>query len=324
MFNFQQLREAEEKRQKAIPSQMFFNRFFAIDFHLQANVDRHRCKKNVYYNSLKMRNNAFNLDECRKLLWNSWSTEYAFLLTGTVDSDEYYKFALHWNFPQAYYSVYLNMTAFHQTQGVANDQHEKSIKLFGNSIKDGHYPEALSFYAKGSFKATIYNGMPEFQNISRDFSGLAKIRTIQEAQMQIAKFLKSTREKNAEHKREKLEQNKDKKFLTKSGLFKKNFLAADWNMIYSTIPETTLLNLMYRLRIKANYHDVEAFINADIDFKVFHECLGRIINYLNFVHEAYLVKVIGSGEYEKILNGFPNHMNENTALARYNTYIKNI
>lgn len=324
MFSFKDSLKAEEKRKKAIPSQMFFNHFHAIDFHLQSNTERYKCKKTNYYNSLRMRNDAFNLDECRKLLWNSWSTEYAFLLTGAVDSDEYYKFALHWNFPQAYYSVYLNMTAFHQTQGVANEQHEKSIKIFGNSIKDDHYPEALSFYAKGLSKATTYSGLADFQNIPSEFTGLRKIKTIQEAQIQIAKFLKSTREKNAEHKREKLEQNKDKKFLNKAGVFKKKFFADDWNMIYTTIPETTLLNLMYRLRIKANYHDVEAFINADIDFKVFHECLGRIIDYLNFVHEAYLVKIIGADEYEKILNGFPNHMNESTALERYNAYIKNI
>lgn len=324
MFNFNQLREAEEKRKKAIPSQMFFNHFFAIDYHLQANTEKYRCKNVAYYNSLRLRNSDFSLDDCRKLLWNSWSTEYAFLLTGSVDSDEYYKFALHWNFPQAYYSVYLNMTAFHQTQGIANDQHEKSIKIFGNSIKDGHYPSAISFFAKGLHKQFEFHGLPDFQNITSDFNGLAKIRTPQDSQIQIAKFLKSTREKNADHKREKLEQSKDRRFFNANGNFRKSFTSYYWNLIYSTIPETTILNLMYRLRIKANYHDVESFINADIDFKVFHECLGRIIDYLNFVHESYLVKVIGATEYETILNGFPNHMNEDTALKRYNSHIKSI
>jgi hypothetical protein len=94
------------------------------------------------------------------------------------------------------------------------------------------------------------------------------------------------------------------------------------NHIYKTIPETTILNLLYRLRIKANYHDVETFINAEIDFKTFHESLGGIIDYLNFTHEAYIVKVIGSKAYEEILNGFPNNMNTETALKRYNERIK--
>ena len=79
---------------------------------------------------------------------------------------------------------------------------------------------------------------------------------------------------------------------------------------------------MYRLRIKANYHDVETFIHADIDFKTFHESLGGIIDYLNFVHEAYIVKVIGNKDYEQILSKFPNHLNKTTAVKRYSEYIK--
>jgi hypothetical protein len=79
---------------------------------------------------------------------------------------------------------------------------------------------------------------------------------------------------------------------------------------------------LYRLRIKVNYHDVETFIHADINFKIFHESLGGIIDYINFVHEAYIVKVIGNKEYENILNKFPNKLNRETALKRYNDFIK--
>lgn len=39
-----------------------------------------------------------------------------------------------------------------------------------------------------------------------------------------------------------------------------------------------------------------------------------IIDYLNFVHESYIVKVIGKEEYEKILFKFPNHLNKTTAV----------
>lgn len=76
------------------------------------------------------------------------------------------------------------------------------------------------------------------------------------------------------------------------------------------------------MRIKANYRDIESFINADIDFKSFHTSLGELIYYLNFVHEAYIVKAIGIKEYEKILNGFPNHLNKDTAIKRFEENIK--
>lgn len=324
MALFSSLKDAQEKRKKAIPSQVFFNHFFAISYHIQCNTDRFNLKKIPFFNNLKLRNENFDLDNIRKLLWNSWSTEYAFTLTNLANNDEFYKFALHWNFPQAYYSIYLSLTAFQETQGVANEQHEKSIKIFGNSIKDEHYPEAISFFSRGLHENYEYLGIETFEGFPRDFCGLSRIQSLDEAQLQIALFLKSTRKKIAESKREKLKINNDKKFLNGKGEFRKSFSHYHWNLIYRTIPETTILNIMYRLRIKANYHDVETFINADIDFKSFHESLSNIIDYLNFVHESYICKVIGKTEYEKILHNFPGHLNGETAHKRYEQFEKMI
>jgi len=314
--------ERREMAKKAIPSKVFFNHFFAVNYNIQSDVDKYKLKKIPYFNSLKLQNPKFKSETVRKLLWNSWSTEYAYNLGTQVNNDDYYKFALHWNFPQAYYSVYLAMTAFHETQGIANDQHEKSIKLFGNSIKDNHYPNAISFHSSGLYEDFKYKNLETFKRFPKDYSGLTRIESLDEAQTQIASFLKSTRVKNAEHKREKLAEAKDKKFLNGKGEFRKKFSKEHWDMIYQTIPVTTILNLMYRLRIKANYHDVETFIHADIDFRTFHECLGGIIDYLNFVHESYIVKVIGNKEYEQILLKFPNHLNKTTSVRRYNEQIK--
>lgn len=314
-------KEEEEKRKKAIPSKVFFNHFYAISHHIESIGNRYELNKIPYFNELRCKNSNFNLEKCRKLLWNAWSTEYAYSLVTQINNEDYYKFALHWNFPQAYYSVYLVMTAFHETQGTANEQHEKSIKLFGNSVKDNHYPIALSFFAQGMHGDFKYAGLNKFMGFPKDFNGLARISSLEEAQAQIASFLKSTRKKNAEHKREKLKIAKDKRFLNRKGEFRKSFKKNHWDIIYQTIPETTVLNMMYRLRIKANYHDVETFINADIDFRQFHGCLGSIINYLNFVHEAYIVKVIGKKNYENMLNGFPNHLNKETAVKRYSDLI---
>lgn len=318
------LERLEEKRQKAIPSKVFFNHFYAVNLHFQSNIDKYNLNKIPFFNSLTLKNPTLDIDVIRKLLWNSWSTEYAFQLGNQIDNDEYYKFSLHWNFPQAYYSVYLTMTAFHETQGVANEQHEKSIKIFGNSIKDNHYPKALSFYVSGLHNEFRYYGIDGFEHFPKDFNGLARVCSTDDAKNQIASFLKSTRKKIAENKREKLKSTRDIKFLNKKGLFTQKFSAEHWNHIYKTIPETTILNLLYRLRIKANYHDVESFINADIDFKTFHESLGGIIDYLNFIHEAYIVKVIGIRAYEEILNKFPHKMNTETALKRYNERIKSL
>lgn len=327
MISFEDIiAQIEEKDRKAIPSKVFFNHFFALNYFLEASANKYNLKLLDYYNNLKIKNNKFDTETCRKLLWNSWSTEYAFNLTSSVENDDYYRFALHWHFPQAYYSVYLAMTAFHETQGVANDQHEKSIKIFGNSVKDNHYPDAISFYANGLYKDFKFYGLDSFNGFDKNFNSLQKVDCLEDAQNQIASFLKSTRKQNAENKRKRSESShaKDPRFQTAKGELSKTFKKKHWDIIYQSIPETTLLNILYRLRIKANYHDIETFINADINFKQFHNCLGNIVSYLNFVHESYLHKCIGDEKYKKILYDFNGHILEDRAKYRYEKYISKL
>ncbi len=308
------LKNIDEDFQKSIPSKVFYNHFDAVAKHINS-AEILKLKKVKYFNELKLQNKDFEISGCKKLLWNSWSTEYSFGLAKTIDSTEYYKYSLHWNFPQAYYSIYLNMTAFHETQGKATDAHEKSIKIFGNSVKDGHYPKCISFYAAGLHNVFSYNNLDLYGGFPKGYSSLVTNSTPEEYQLQIANFLKTTRKQNAEDKKSRLKSN-DNRFQTQSGGFTKQFKERHWNILYETIPVTTILNMLYRLRIKANYHDVEAFINAKIDFKQFHNSLGVIINCLNFVHEAYICKSIGLKEYEKMLDGFNNHLIKDTAIKR--------
>lgn len=332
MFNLsktvQDIEKEKIEKRKSIPSKVFFNHFYAINQHIKRDNTRFDLKKVNYYNSIKLLNKNCSIDTIRKLLWNSWSTEYAFNIGSMIGNEEYYKFAMHWNFPQAYYSIYLAMTAFHETQGIANNQHEKSIKLFSNSIKDNHYPEAISFYSEGLHNEFQFSGLNQFKQFPESFSGLSSLVKIEEIQTQIALFLKTTRESNAKHKRKIIEKTPinriNKLFLTKKGSITQNFQKKHWDNIYMTIPFTSLLNCLYRLRIKANYHDIDSFLNADIDFQSFNESLGGIIDYANFVHEAYIAKAIGKNKYKDILNDFPQHLGKETALKRYNNYILEI
>lgn len=315
--------KSKEEDKKSIPSKVFFNHFFAINYFISFDEEKFKLKRIPFYNSIKIKNTDFKIDNVRKLLWNSWSTEYAYKIGDKIDNDEYYKFSLHWNFPQAYYSVYLSMTAFHETQGIANEQHEKSIKLFGNSVKHGHYPSAISFYSHGLKDQFEYSGFKKFKGFPKNNSVLSNIDCLEDAEIQLATFLKTTRKKNAEDKKKRLNKN-DRRFHNKKNEFSKSFRKRHWDIIYKTIPATSVFNLLYRLRIKANYRDIESFVNADIDFKSFHSNLGDLIYYLNFIHEAYIAKAIGIEKYQKILSDFPGHLNEKTAKERFKNYINKL
>jgi hypothetical protein len=309
--------KTEEDFKKAIPSIVYFNHFKAIRFHLESDDNRFNLRQVPYYGGLTCRNADFLVNQCRQLFWNSWSTEHAFLFPKRLGSHDYFKYSLQWGFPQAYYSVYLSMIAFRETQEKTSDNHEKAIKVFGTSVRDGHYPEAICFYASGLYESFSYHNLSNFAGSFKDFNSVASINGIGDAHTQIANFLKSTRERNAWDKRERLEKANDKEFFSKSGHFLKAFRKKHWDKIYGKIPVTSVMNMLYRLRIKANYRDIEAFLNADIAFEAFHENLAFIVDYLNFLHEAYFVKAVGKTSYEYILNGFRPELIEETALRRY-------
>ncbi len=114
--NFLELmRNQEEKARKAIPSRVFANHFTAIAYKIDADNSKYNLKTINYFNNLTSKNANLEIDNLQKLLGNSWSTEYAFQIANKVNNNDYYKFSIHWSFPQAYYSVYLAMTAFHET-----------------------------------------------------------------------------------------------------------------------------------------------------------------------------------------------------------------
>lgn len=312
-----------QENKASIASKVIFNQFLSINQYIESYEDRYELKLVTYFNTLKIDNPNFDISEIRKLLWNAWSTEYALNISQDVDEAEYYKFALHWNFPQAYYSVYLAMTAFHETQGKSANNHDKSIKVFGNSIKDGHYPAPISFYCCGLHNEFEYNSLTELVTIDAGFEVLARVETNRDYENHIAKFLKSTRENEAEKQKDKyIKQPPNDDFKTITGSPRKSYRKEHWDFIYRKAPVTSILNLLYRLRIRANYQDIESFMNANIDFEEFHENLSGIVYYLNFVHEAYIAKCIGSDEYEKILRDFPSHLNKDTAVARFEECIE--
>lgn len=314
---------SSDRREKAIPSKVYFNRFHAIAYHILADEERFNLRPIQRFSQLACENEAFSVEECRKLLWNCWSTEYAFRLSGLVDDPEFYRYALHWNFPQAYYSLFLSMTAYQYTQAVESWEHEKAIKVFGNHIKDSHYPKVISPYATGLYNKIRVFELPLAAKKLNEFEVLASIETTEDAQMSIKSFLKSTRIQNAEHKRERYKQKNDKRFHTAKGNFSERFSEKHWNIIYQSIPITSIMNIMYRLRIKANYRDIQTFMDAEgLNFRMFHKSLSTVVEYLNFVHEAYTCKAIGKEAYESILNGFKGVDKQPLSKYRYEEHIK--
>ncbi len=188
-------------------AKVFFNHFSAIKHYIASFEDRYELRQMAYYNRLASRGNQIDVAEIKKLLWNAWSTEQALKIGNLIDNADYYKYALHWSFPQAYYSVFLVLKAFQKTQGCTSNNHDGTINQFNQSVISGHYPQAINFYARGEWKETVFCNLNGFSSIEEGFNGAGKVQNIQDAKNQLAMFLKSTREQNAKAKRARINKN---------------------------------------------------------------------------------------------------------------------
>ncbi len=303
---------AKERGKSAV---VLANYFEALALKISSESESKSLKDISKYQKIEMLDSYDEL-ELKKLLFNAWSSEYTLKVPSEVDIAEVYKHSMHWVFPQ-----YLLLSAFHLLRNEKHDVHRKKINLFGNDVKHGHYPESISCYASGGHKAFKYinfsNEEPPQEQV------LSKINTKDQAEDKIKMFLKTTREKAAKKAKEEIvAKGKDEKFFTRKGKMAENFDKTKWNLIYDKMPQTTVLDFLYYLRIKSNYHDIEDILYASIDFKKFYQNIGVAVEYMNFVHEAFICKQIGIEKYSAIVAAFPEKLSNATSKKRLDSKIK--
>jgi hypothetical protein len=83
-----------------------------------------------------------------------------------------------------------------------------------------------------------------------------------------------------------------------------------WNQLTWRFGYTTYFDLLCRLRISANHREIERFVEAEIDFKLFHQSLLDVVEYLNCIHEAYVAKAMGLEAYRKMVTTLPSHLRD--------------
>jgi hypothetical protein len=100
--------------------------------------------------------------------------------------------------------------------------------------------------------------------------------------------------------------------------------AQHWGQITWRMGYTTLFDLLSRLRISSSHKEIDRFVEADIDFKLFHESLLDIVSYLNGIHESYVAKAIGLEKYQQLVADLPPHLQDSFVAARLRDTIEPI
>lgn len=221
-------------------------------------------------------------EKVRSWLLNAWGTEYL-LREGKTALGDSAGVGLQWAFPQAYYACFAYIHAWLEASGTKIESHSKLRADFANTLKNGRYPHAISFYAGGGRNKNVH-----FHGIDEPSTRHSSIRFSESDErswnQQVCQFLRTTRTRSLELARNK----RAGEFKTSSGKPKKRLSPSEWQRVSAGCPPTTVLDLLYRKRIKANYDDVSVFSSAAIDGPAVYDSLVGIVARIGQIHEAFI------------------------------------
>ncbi|PKV63352.1 hypothetical protein [Pontibacter ramchanderi] len=311
-------KQLDKEWYKSIPAQVFLNYFFAINYHLD-HYEGMGLQQLAYFKEVPAELPEEDVEAIKKLLLNSWNTEYALRTTAELGDENYIRNALHWTFPQAYYTVFASLQAFLHTRQIKTSNESLVMREAGRLIVKNAYPQAMSFYASGHYDDFRINRLP----LAHYKPGLQIAGKELEAQSQIGQFLKTTRRMKAKAVRQQVQANPNTAIRSsRTGEVLQKFGPQHWQQLTWRMGYTTLFDLLARLRISNSHREIERFVQADIDFRLFHESLLQIVSYLNGIHECYVAQAMSLQQYEAFVQELPAYLQNSFVAARLQDRVK--
>ena len=263
---------------------------------------RSRCDKQRVFDELRGLDHLAGFKRganCKKAhvakwLRNGWNTESRLRVNADRFTDEALRNSLHWAFPQAYYSAFTVTLAYFQVAGFSHTAHAKVLWKVGYLMRRGRYPNVVSFLADGGMSAGR-----TFHNVSKHIIPFTTFFDSEDPdtwETQIAQFLNATRQDALKEWKRRV------KIKTKPGNRKTSFSADDWEQVSRHLGATSILSLLYRKRLKANYEDIETLLADELNPEFLYEDLIHVLTCLNLVHETFVAKGLGLTRYRELLS----------------------
>lgn len=318
-FTTEDQKQAEETWRKSIPAQVFLNYFFAINYHIQQVDDAMGGLRHLpYFRAHQAELTEADVQAVTKMLHACWSTEYALRATAELGDEDYLRNALHWTFPQAYHTITAGLQAFLYTTGVRSNNPALVRREVGRLVVRNAYPRPISFYAAGAYGDFSIHRLP----LAGYKAGLQIAGKEIDAQAQIGQFLRTTRTIKAKATRLQVQGNPNTALRSqKTGKVLDKWTPSHWQQITWRLGYTTLFDLLGRLRISQTSREIDRFVEADIDFSLFHDSLLNIVSYLNGIHETYVAKALGLERYEQLVAELPRHLQNSFVAERLRTRV---
>ena len=311
--------QTQENSEFWFRAEMNNRQFLALSAKL-TNADLENEIINNYYFLKKLSRAArYNKNEVAMWLKNAWNTEKVLQNNKDIISNTGQSFCMQWAFPQAYYSAFGIIMAKYKSIGHTETSHTNVLKKYGTLLEENKLPESISIYCNGIDKEFVFYNIEKpiklDSNMHIDISDESTINN------HICQFLGATRRLRLKEKASSM------KFYKKDGGQRKNLSKDNWMKVSQSIGNTTILDFLYRKRIKANYQDIETYNASNFNGSLVLNNLCDIIDRLNFVNETYVYKAIGDYDYKDILEHHLANVDNESVKERYENIkmiIKNI
>lgn len=261
-----------------------------------------------------------DLQELGRLLRIGWFSELQLFLPS--EYPEFVTYGNHWAPVQAYCAVYLAIRAYLHTSGqVISRTHASTLKAIGQEIyrRPVLFPLPWRVLRVGNpeSKPPEYVGLPSGVRIEK-ISALAAPRRMGFSFWNSpGLLLKTTRRRQLDARNQQWKRENNKKRVSPK---------AKRTHIRNLAP-TSLFHSMYRLGIRSNYEDADAFIMGALDEREAREFNASILNITwssTMVLEMLIARCIGKRKYDKIIRSFlifdPRGVTEKTMAGRWSLF----
>lgn len=300
--------EGQEKDELWFSAEMTNRQFASLAHKLDcADIENEIINLDFFVQRLK-KSEVMNLVEVEKWLKNSWNTENVLNQNRSVIENTGQSFAMQWAFPQAYYSTYGSLLAHFKALGYTQESHAGVMKYFSFLVEQNKFPETICFYCTGGKKDYRYVNIEKPNSLTSMAFDLGIMKTIDN---HVCQFLKATRDIKLDEKAAQL------KFQNSKGQLRKKLSTAMWQRVSQSLGHTTIMDLLYRKRIKANYQDIETFSSKYFKGLEVLSNLSTIVSKLNLINETYVAKAIGIDKYENILSQHLKNVNNEIVQNRF-------
>lgn len=311
MFDLlQPLEDVQENQELWFKAEMTHRQFASLSHKLlNSDIENEIINLEFFVKRLEKAKNL-NLDDVEKCLKNSWNTENVLIQNKSIIENTGQSFAMQWAFPQAYYSTFGSLLAHFKALGYTQESHTAVLKNFSSLVEQNKFPESICFYCTGAKNNFSYVNIVKPNDVASIEFDITDIKTIDN---QICQFLKATREIKLDDKAP------DLKFKNGKGQRRKKLTQSMWQQVSNALGHTTIMDLLYRKRIKANYQDIDTFSSSHFKGLEVLVNLSAVVSRLNLINETYIAKAIGIDNYEAMLNRHLKKVNNVTVKTRFET-----